>query len=126
MNLTNYTDYLIGWLETRRQELYNMDGYALGVSGGVDSAVCAHLLARTGRPVHALMLPAAVSSDSDLADAEAVLQSAGLSGSTISIAPIYDVAMQQLAPVLNPEPERLNVLRGNLMARLRMRLSSAW
>jgi len=120
MNLSVYIDYLIAWLEEQRRDLYHLDGYTLGVSGGVDSAVCAHLVARTGRPVHALMLPAAVSSDADLRDAEAVLQSAGLTGSVISIAPLYDLAMQQLAPVLNPEPERLNVLRGNLMARLRM------
>ncbi len=120
MNLSAYIDYLIAWLEEQRRDLYNLDGYTLGVSGGVDSAVCAHLVTRTNRPVHALMLPAAVSSDADLQDAEAVLQSAGLTGSVISIAPLYDLAMQQLAPVLNPEPERLNVLRGNLMARLRM------
>ena len=120
MNLTAYIDYLVAWLEDQRRDLYHLDGYTLGVSGGVDSAVCAHLVARTGRPVHALMLPAAVSSEADLQDAEAVLQSAGLTGSVISIAPLYDLAMQQLAPVLNPEPERLNVLRGNLMARLRM------
>ena len=120
MNLTAYIDYLIAWLEEQRRDLYHLDGYTLGVSGGVDSAVCAHLVARTGRPVHALMLPAAVSSEADLQDAEAVLQSAGLTGNIISIAPLYDLAMQQLAPVLNPEPERLNVLRGNLMARLRM------
>lgn len=120
MNLTAYIDYLVAWLEDQRRDLYHLDGYTLGVSGGVDSAVCAHLVARTGRPVHALMLPAAVSSEADLQDAEAVLQSAGLTGNIISIAPLYDLAMQQLAPVLNPEPERLNVLRGNLMARLRM------
>ncbi|MDO4643199.1 MAG: NAD(+) synthase [Cardiobacteriaceae bacterium] len=120
MTLSHYIDYLVHWLEKQRSEYYKMDGYTLGVSGGIDSAVCAHLLARTGAPIHALMLPAAVSSNNDLHDAEAVLCSAGLSGKTISIAPLYDVAMQQLAPALNTQPERVNVLRGNLMARLRM------
>ena len=42
MNLTAYTDYLIHWLENKRQALYQMDAYTLGVSGGVDSAVCVH------------------------------------------------------------------------------------
>ena len=31
MNLTAYTDYLIHWLENKRQELYQMDAYTLGV-----------------------------------------------------------------------------------------------
>ena len=120
MNLTAYIDYLIAWLEQQRRDLYHLNGYTLGVSGGVDSAVCAHLVAHTNRPMHALMLPAAVSSDTDLQDAKAILQSAGLTGSVISIAPLYDLAMQQLAPVLNSDFECVNVLRGNLMARLRM------
>ena len=98
MDLTAYIDYLVAWLEDQRRDLYHLDGYTLGVSGGVDSAVCAHLVSRTGRPVHALMLPAAVSSEADLQDAEAVLQSAGLTGNVISIAPLYDLAMQQPAP----------------------------
>ena len=41
MNLTAYIDYLIAWLEEQRRDLYHLDGYTLGVSGGVDSAVCA-------------------------------------------------------------------------------------
>jgi len=31
MNLTAYTDYLIHWLENKRQALYQMDAYTLGV-----------------------------------------------------------------------------------------------
>lgn len=119
-NLTAYIDYLVQWLEVQRTDLYHLDGYALGVSGGIDSAVCAHLLARTGAPVQALILPASVNDPKDIADAEAVLQSAGLTGRTISIDPLYQLAVQQFEPALHPHPERLNVLKGNLMARLRM------
>ncbi|AAU38495.1 NAD(+) synthase [[Mannheimia] succiniciproducens] len=120
MKTAAYADYLIQWLENQRTELYGMDGYTLGVSGGIDSAVCAHLAARTGAPVQALILPAEVTSPSDVADAQATLESAGIDGQIISIAPWYDLIMQQLSPVLNSEPERVNVLKGNLMARLRM------
>ncbi|WP_443090882.1 NAD(+) synthase [Basfia succiniciproducens] len=120
MKTAAYADYLIQWLENQRTELYGMDGYTLGVSGGIDSAVCAHLAARTGAPVQALILPAEVTSPADVADAQATLESAGIDGQIISIAPWYDLIMQQLSPVLNSEPERVNVLKGNLMARLRM------
>ncbi|ABR74013.1 NAD(+) synthetase [Actinobacillus succinogenes] len=120
MRTAAYVDYLVRWLETQRTELYGMDGYTLGVSGGIDSAVCAHLAARTGAPVQALILPAEVTSPEDVADAQITLESAGIDGRIISIAPWYDLIMLQLTPALNAESERINVLKGNLMARLRM------
>lgn len=120
MTPIDYADYLVRWLETQRTNLYQMNGYVLGVSGGIDSAVCACLAARTGAPVRCYLLPAAVSSGTDLADARAVLDSCGLKGEILSIAPMYDAVMRQLDHALNPAPERVNVLHGNLMARLRM------
>lgn len=120
MNMEKYADYLVEWIEQQRTELYQMDAYVLGVSGGVDSAVCAHLLAKTGKPVYCYMLPTDVNHPADLNDANAVLKSAKLQGDIISIQPMYDTVMQSIQAHLNPEPERINVLRGNLMARLRM------
>lgn len=120
MNWLKYADYVCEWLEEQRRELYAMDGYVLGLSGGVDSAVCAYLLARIDAPKHIYMLPAAVSSAADLADAQAVLDGAGLSGETISIAPMYEAVMGQIGVALSPNLERQQVLHGNLMARLRM------
>ncbi len=120
MNMTAYSDYLVAWLEQQRTTLYQLDGYVLGVSGGIDSAVCAHLLAKTGQPVHAYMLPTSVNSDSDISHAQAVLDSAQLTGEIISIQPMYDSVMAGVGNALHPDPERVNVLKGNLMARLRM------
>lgn len=120
MNWIAYADSVCAWLEQQRCELYGMDSYVLGLSGGVDSAVCAYLLARIDAPKWIYMLPSAVNQPSDLADAQAVLTGAGLQGEVISIAPMYDVVMQQLSAQLSPNPERRQVLYGNLMARLRM------
>ncbi len=120
MIMQEYADYLVRWLEEKRTGLYQLDGYVLGVSGGIDSAVCLHLLAQTGAPIKAFMLPAAVSREQDLADARAVLESAGVEGEVISIAPMYDAVMAGVGNALHPAPERVNVLHGNLMARLRM------
>ncbi len=120
MNTADYIDYLITWLEEQRQNLYQMDAYVLGLSGGIDSVVCAHLLAKTGQPVYTYLLPSAVNDPKDLADAQAVLERTGLSGDVISIQPMYDAVMSAVGDSLNPNPERQNVLKGNLMARLRM------
>lgn len=120
MDLERYARYLVDWLEIQRKEFYKMDGYVLGVSGGVDSAVVAHLLARTGAPVRAYLLPSRLSAEKDKSDAQLVLESAGLSGEVISIAPMVEAFMQQLAGNLHPDPERVNVLNGNLQARVRM------
>lgn len=115
-----YADYLVGWLEQQRQTFYQMDEYVIGVSGGVDSAVVAHLLARTGAPVKAYLLPSSVSADQDATHAELVLESAGLTGQVISIAPVVKALMTQLEGNLHPDPARVNVLHGNMQARARM------
>ena len=120
MNAAKYADELVAWLEKERQEFYKMDGYVLGVSGGIDSAVVAFLLAKTGAPVTALMLPSSVSVASDEDHARIVLDAAGLQGELISIAPMYEAVMGQIGSVLGDSEDRVNVLRGNLQARLRM------
>lgn len=119
-NVTDYINYLVDWLETKRTAFYNANGYVLGVSGGIDSAVCLALLARTKRPVHAFMLPTDVNQASDLADASELLSRFNINEQIISIQPMYDAVMTQIESTLNPNPDRLNVLKGNLMARLRM------
>lgn len=118
MNMPAYADYLIEWLETERRDFYRMDGYVLGVSGGVDSAVAAHLLARTGAPVYALILPAGV--QDDLADAHLVLHSAGIVGEVLPIADLYAGLQETLYPALASGEVDEKVLRGNMQARLRM------
>lgn len=118
MNIQAYADYLVEWLEAERRDFYRMDGYVLGVSGGVDSAVVAHLLARTGAPVYGLVLPSAVSGNT--ADAHAILQSAGIAGEEISIAPLYDALAASVHEIVQKTQADVNVLRGNMQARLRM------
>ena len=120
MTMAQYADYLVAWLEKQRTELYRLRGYVLGLSGGVDSAVCLCLLARTGAPLRVFMLPTALNQAQDLDDARDVLRSCDSHGEVIPIQPMVDVMMESVQDALAQDCERLQVLRGNLMARLRM------
>lgn len=93
-----------------------MKGAVLGLSGGVDSAVVAHLCARAFGPenVHAIMMPYKISSPSSLADAEKVLASTGINGRKIDITPAVDGYVS-----LNEE-DLSSTRLGNICARVRM------
>ena len=49
-------DHIVHWL-TDYLESSGMQGFAVGVSGGIDSALTSTLCALTGKPVHALNMP---------------------------------------------------------------------
>ena len=87
----------------------------LGLSGGLDSAVCAALAVRALRPdnVLGLLLPFGDSFTSDRDDALLVAARLGLRTETIDIAPMVDAYFER-----HPTEDR--VRRGNKMARERM------
>lgn len=56
MNAHKVADHIVEWL-ARYLETSGMTGFAVGISGGIDSAVTSALCARTGRKVLALNMP---------------------------------------------------------------------
>jgi len=87
----------------------------LGLSGGLDSAVCAALAARALGPknVLGLIMPYGKAFPADVRDAEALARRLGIRHRTIDIAPQVDAYFAA-------HPTRDRVLRGNKMARERM------
>jgi NAD+ synthase len=87
----------------------------LGLSGGLDSAVCASLAARALGPpnVLALIMPYGTSSPQDVRDAEKLARGLGVRFETIDIAPQVDAYFAG-------HPAAGRVRRGNKMARERM------
>ncbi len=92
------------------------EGFVIGVSGGVDSAVAAALCVRAVGPdrVLALSLPSAVSDAQDLEDAGDLCRLLGCEHRTVSIEPILDGFRSMPGYVETP------YVLGNLMARARM------
>lgn len=87
----------------------------LGLSGGLDSAVVAHLAVRAlgASAVTPILLPYRSSSAASLRDAEKVVAQLGVVAERVDISPIVDGF---LATTPSPGPLRL----GNVMARARM------
>lgn len=87
----------------------------LGLSGGLDSAVSAYLVAEALGPenVLALRMPYRTSSQASLDDAQAVIDALGVRSDTVDITPMVD-------PLLERFPDASRVRQGNIMARMRM------
>ena len=117
--MRQYLNYLVAWLEQQRQA-HGAQGYVVGISGGIDSAVVAHLLARTGAPVQGIILPSATTTQQDVTDAYAVAASAPCPVVEAPITAVYDCFMRTMQPLFNPTAERQQVIAGNVQARLRM------
>jgi NAD+ synthase len=87
----------------------------LGLSGGIDSALCCALAAEALGPqnVLAVRLPYKSSAPDSLADAGLIAEALGVRLETVEITAMVE-------PLIQRDPHMSNVRRGNLMARERM------
>ncbi len=101
------------------------EGFVLGVSGGIDSAVCAFLIQKAfPKDSLGLVLPCK-SGAQDVEDAHAVLQACSLSNHTIDLADQHAVLLENTLKTITGKGIHLNAERqrmtdANLRARLRM------
>jgi NAD+ synthase len=95
----------------------------VGLSGGVDSATVAFLVARAigADNVLAVRMPYATSSEASEADALRVVDALGCRTARVEITPMVDPMLSLVSePEAAPPGDALNVRRGNVMARQRM------
>ena len=87
----------------------------VGLSGGLDSTVCAFLAAKAlgPRSVLGLIMPYGEMSGEDVRDARAVVRRLGIRSRVVDIAPMVDAYFSRF-------PTESRLLRGNKMARERM------
>jgi NAD+ synthase (glutamine-hydrolysing) len=94
-------------------------GAVLGLSGGIDSALTLAIAADAigADKVQALMLPFRYTSSMSVEDATEQAKTMGIEFDVVSIEPMYDSFMQQLAPIFAGKP--VDTTEENLQARLR-------
>ncbi|OBP13996.1 NAD+ synthase [Rheinheimera sp. SA_1] len=94
-------------------------GAVLGLSGGIDSALTLAIAADAigADKVQALMLPFRYTSSMSVEDATEQAKTMGIEFDVVSIEPMYDSFMQQLAPIF--AGKAVDTTEENLQARLR-------
>ncbi len=91
----------------------------LGLSGGIDSAVVAAIVADAigAENVHGLLMPSKFSSDHSIKDAEDLAKNLGVKYNIIPIKDSYEAIIGSLSPVFKDAP--FNVAEENIQARIR-------
>ena len=102
---------ITAWLK-QQLEQSQAAGIVLGLSGGLDSAVCAALVRRATGNCLGLILPVE-SAVKDLDDAAMVASAVNIRTERVDLTPAYEVLARSL-------PEADHLALGNLKARLRM------
>ena len=106
------------------------EGIVLGLSGGVDSALCLMLAADALGParVAALLMPSRHTRAMSLEDAAAQAERLGIRYRVISIEPMYEAALHSLEALLDGAPKGLTCenLQSRIRALLLMAASNQW
>ena len=113
----------IGSFIANTLESSSVDGYVIGLSGGVDSSTAAALAVKYvgSDRVFALILPdSSVTRKEDVEDAKALARDLGIEYHIIDIAPIVEVYRSSLPIYEDEDKDRIPM--GNLRARIRMTL----
>lgn len=98
-----------------KQKTSASSGVVIGLSGGIDSSVCAALAVKAlGKDkVHGLILPTKTTSHEDIKDAEDLAETLGIQYKTVDITGIYE-------SINKVSFSKDKIGKGNIMARIRM------
>jgi NAD+ synthase len=113
----DYTACMIGLRDYVNNNRF--PGVVMGLSGGIDSAICAALAADALGPerVHCIMLPFRFTSNESLSDAQGCAQALRVRYDTLPIAPAVEGLEAVLAPLFRDRPR--DITEENLQSRAR-------
>ncbi|WP_251341802.1 NAD+ synthase [Haloplanus halophilus] len=100
------------------------EGAVLGLSGGIDSTLTAHLAVEAlgAERVHGLVMPSEVNAADNMSDAERVARDLGVEYDVIDIGPIYDAFVEAFpgeATAERVDTDPLRTAAGNVRVRIR-------
>ena len=121
MEVEKVTQYIIQWLKSYAENA-KTQGFVVGVSGGIDSAVTSSLCAMTGLPTLCLEMPIHQAADQSSRAHKHVLQLTAKYKNTRSLSVDLSAPFDQFsqAVVNDPMHQRNNLSLANARARLRM------
>ncbi|MGC9522060.1 MAG: NAD+ synthase [Anaerolineae bacterium] len=123
MNYEQLASDIAAWMRDYAERA-GLQGYTLGVSGGIDSAVVAALAARAVGPEHVLGVVMPCHSQAEDIDlAAALIATLGISSETVDLTATYDTLVAALpggSPMAGTSMARARMAHANIKPRLRM------
>ena len=121
MNTLKVVDYIVKWLKDYAKNS-KMNGFVIGVSGGIDSAVSSMLCAKTGFPVMCVEMPIH-QAENQVSRAKEHIENLkkkfpNVCSTFFDLTNVFDTFKNQ--DVLNNDNHQLNLSLANTRARLRM------
>ena len=120
-NPEKVVEHIVEWLKSYALES-NMNGFVVGVSGGIDSAVTSTLCALSGRPVIALEMPIHQGSNQVNRAKEHLewltAKFANVQSNTLRLTGLFEAFKEVLPPTENEQQHHLSL--ANTRARFRM------
>ena len=121
MNTEKVVDHIVGWLKDYLENA-GLNGFVVGVSGGIDSAVTSTLCAKTGYPVLCMEMPIhqAESHVSRAQEHIAQLKTRfeNVSSARVDLTPVFEEFKTEV--FMDASPEVVEMALANTRARLRM------
>lgn len=121
MYLEDYTNYLVKWIKNTVKKA-NASGCIIGISGGIDSAVCAFLVKKAMRKKCLAVVMPCHSNPDDENDAMKVINECKIPYVKVGLTNTYDTLVSSISElkVINKESENYKIAVANTKARLRM------
>jgi len=123
MQVEKVTNYVVNWLKQYLGNA-NMNGFVIGISGGIDSAVTSTLCAMTGAPTLCVKLPIHQDNSQVTRAQEHIEQLQerfpNASSTKINLTSVFEQFKEQTSTITDKNNPLLNLSLANTRARLRM------
>ncbi len=119
MKIQNQIDHVVNWLKDKLAEAH-CNGLVVGLSGGIDSSVCAALMVKAAAENALGVILPIKSNDADRRDAIELAKAIGINYVTFDWSNVHQTMFQQITENVAFDEKNRRLSDANLRARLRM------